>query len=360
MTATSQREATMGSAGDLARLRSGSRSRKGRQRSQGQILPRVSVVIPTCRRDASLRRLLQALTRQDLPPEAFEIIVVDDAWSPTTPAVVEQVAREAPGLSLSLLPGPHRGPAGARNVGWRRARGAIIAFIDDDAFPADNDWLRAGLNAFDESHVAAVTGPVHVPVDDPPTDFQRNVQRLEHADFLTCNAFCRRSALVAIDGFDERFTAPYREDSDLQFRLEAAGGRHVRSERAVVVHPAPPGPFAVSLRLQRYSRFNALIYRKHPQRYRAELEAGPPWHYYAIVALELAALRALLSSRRRRAALFLAAWFWLEARFFLRRVRGTTHAPRHLLDMALTSLAIPPLSIYWRLRGAVRYRVWFF
>lgn len=211
----------------------------------------VSVVVPTYRRDELLGRLLRPLAHQELRGRDFEIVVVDDACSPSTAPIVAAVAAEFPELRVKLLNGPSCGPASARNLGWRAARGAIIAFIDDDAYPLDGGWLRAGLAPFADPLVSAVTGPVQVTVDDPPTDFQRNVRHLEEAAFLTCNAFCRRSALERIGGFDERFTAPYREDSDLQFRLEVAGGHLVRSEQAVVVHPAPRGPFAVSLRLQR-------------------------------------------------------------------------------------------------------------
>jgi hypothetical protein len=49
-----------------------------------------------------------------------------------------------------------------------------------------------------------------------------------------------------------------------------------------------------------------------------------------------------------------------EGRFFAQRARGASRQPRHLLDLAITSLLIPPLAVYWRLRGAWRFRVLFF
>lgn len=321
--------------------------------------PSVSVVIPTYRRDGTLRRLLDALLRQDFPPAAFEIVVVDDARSHSTPRLVAAVAAGHPQVRITCLPGRGRGPATARNIGWRAARGAIIAFIDDDAYPAGDDWLREGSAPFADPGVAAVAGRVRVPVNGPPTDFQRNVQGLERGAFMTCNAFCRRAALERIGGFDERFTAAYREDSDLQFRLERCGRVLTRVERVRVIHPAPPGRFAVSLRLQRYSMFNALMYRQHPERFRRELEPRPPLHYYAIIAAAVGAALGLLTGRRATALAGLLGWAGLETRFFLRRARGTSRAPRHLADLALTSLLIPWLSVYWRLRGALRFRVLF-
>jgi GT2 family glycosyltransferase len=202
-------------------------------------------------------------------------------------------------------------------------------------------------------------GKVVVPYDPPPTDFQRNVKRLERGYFLTCNAFYRRSVLEAVDGFDERFRAPYREDSDLCFRVEEAAGPMVTTDKAVVIHPAPRGRFCVSLRLQRYSMYNALIYRKHRRRSCRELKLGPPLHYYAMVLLAIATLCALVAGNFRLGLIFLLPWFALEAWFFFKRAAGTSREPLHLLDLALTSVLIPPLSIYWRLRGAIRFRVLF-
>ena len=313
----------------------------------------VSVVIATHRRDDSLRRLLGRLLAQDYPAARREIIVVDDAQSESVPRLVAALTEEHPGAGIHSLPGARRGPAAARNVGWRAARGAVIAFIDDDAYPADARWLTEGTAPFRDRSVVGVSGAVTVPVDKPPTDFQRNVQGLEAGVFITCNAFYRRSALIAVGGFDEAFRAPYREDSDLQFRVEAAGGRLVRNPRARVVHPAPRGRFAVSLWLQRYSQYNALIAKKHPRRYRRELERRPPWPYYGIVGAGAAALALGVTGRRGPALLTALVWAALEGRFFQRRARGVVHTPRHLAGLALTSLLIPPLSVYWRLRAAL-------
>jgi glycosyltransferase involved in cell wall biosynthesis len=319
--------------------------------------PRVSVVLPTYHRDVLLRRCLDRLVSQRLEPSAYEIVVVDDARSTTAPQVVAHLAAGAE-VRIVCLPGAGRGPATARNIGWRTARAPVIAFIDDDAYPEDDLWLPNGLRRMDESAASAISGRVRVPVDDPPTDFQRNVRRLEQAAFLTCNAFVRRDVLERIGGFDERFGAAFREDSDLQFRIEAAGGVIERADEVRVVHPAPRGPWGVSLKLQRYSQYNALIYKKHPGRY-AELNAGPPLAYYGMLGLLLAGMAAFVLGWTVVAAAALAVLAGLLAAFFVRRTSGTSKRPRDVLEMAITSLVIPPLSVYWRLRGAWRYRVLF-
>jgi len=327
------------------------------ERARQSRSPLVSVVIPTYRRDELLERCLKSVVCQHIPSEDFEIIVVDDAAGDTVPALVGGIA-QATGIRLVALAGARAGPAAARNTGWRNARGEIIAFIDDDAYPQGDDWLREGLRAFSVRRVAAVTGKVVVPINGTPTDFQLNVKNLERARFITCNAFCRRSVLERINGFDERFRVAYREDSDLEFRIEEDGGWIVRNPNAVVVHPAPPGPFGISLRLQRYSMFNALICKKHPDRYR-ELEARPPLNYYAMLALLPIVPVLLIFGLPLTAMLTAGIWGLLYTEFLFRRIRHTTKKPIHLVEMALTSLLIPPLSVYWRLRGALRFRVLF-
>jgi len=53
------------------------------------------------------------------------------------------------------------------------------------------------------------------------------------------------------------------------------------------------------------------------------------------------------------------AWLALTVRLCLRRLEGTAHSASHVAEMALTSVLLPPLSVFWRLAGAVRYRVRF-
>jgi GT2 family glycosyltransferase len=108
-----------------------------------------------------------------------------------------------------------------RRAQHRLARGAIIAFTDDDCIP-DPGWLSAGASAFAPG-VAGVDGTIVVPLPDRPTDYERDAAGLTGAEFATANCFYRREVLAAVGGFDERFTAAWREDSDLFFTLRERG-----------------------------------------------------------------------------------------------------------------------------------------
>lgn len=319
----------------------------------------VSVVVPTFRRPDLLARCLEALAAQDFPPTEWEILIADDAASPATRAQVEAAAPALSPVAVRYLPITRtQGPAAARNAGWHAARGGIIAFTDDDCVP-EPGWLTAGVACFDRPEVDAVGGRIIVPLPPDPTDYERDAAGLERAEFATANAFCRREALAAVGGFDQRFTAAWREDSDLQFALMTAGRTIIAAPAAVVVHPVRPARWGISLSQQRKSRFEALLYRNFPHLYRTRIGAGPPWSYYGAVACLIAVGVGMIVPAGPVAALAFLGWLILTARFCARRLRHTSKRPRHVAEMVATSALIPPLSIYWRLRGAITYRAWF-
>jgi GT2 family glycosyltransferase len=320
----------------------------------------MSVVVPTFRRPALLARCLDALVAQDFAPARYEILVCDDGPDDATHALVEQIAQDAQPRGLSIRYVAVRdtqGPAGARNAGWRAAHAPLIAFTDDDTVPA-SDWLTAGAAAMARG-VAAAAGRIVVPLADRPTDYERDASGLADAEFATANAFVSRTFLAMTGGFDERFTAAWREDSDLQFMLLRARGTIVRAPNAVVVHPVRPARWGVSLAQQRKSQFDALLYRKHRALYRERIRAAPPLLYYAIIAAALSTAVLAVHGKGAAALATAGAWLALTASFCVMRLRGASASRRHVAEMAWTSLLIPFLSVFWRLYGAVRFRVVF-
>lgn len=322
---------------------------------------KVSVIVPTYKRPQLLERCLRALLRQDLDPGEYEVWIVDDAAHETTRSLVQFWTRRfgQRGVALHYLPvhGRH-GPAIARNRGWRAAAADIIAFTDDDCIPA-HEWLRRGLEAF-RPDVAAVAGRVVMPLPPAPTDYELNASLLANAEFVTANCFCRRAALESVNGFDEDFAHAWREDSDLQFSLLEKGYGIAKTPNAVVRHPIRPERWDISLHQARKSQYEALLYKKHPSLYRKKIRPGRTWNYYGIlVGLILAVLGLVL----QHYALFwtgTAAWAVLTAHFFLKRLRGTRRSLQHIAAMLVTSSLIPLLSIFYRLRGAAKYRVFFY
>jgi glycosyltransferase involved in cell wall biosynthesis len=320
----------------------------------------VSVVIPTLGRPELLNACLDALVRCEWHGEELEIVVVDDGPTERTRGIVrswtERMHSARKRVRYLASPGPH-GPAAARNHGWRAARGQVIAFTDDDTQP-DSGWLAQGVQAF-AAGAEAAWGRIVMPIPAPPTDYERDANGLERAGFVTANCFCLRSLLERLGGFDERFRIAWREDSDLYFRLLETGARVVHVPEAVVVHPVRPAGWGVSIRQQRKVLFDALLYKKHPQLYRSRIRARPRWDYYGVVAALLAAIGAAMAGWHMVAAAAGAVWLAATAAFAWKRLRHTSKAPAHVVEMLATSGLIPPLAVFWRLYGAVRFRTLF-
>lgn len=305
--------------------------------------PDYTVVIPTTGRPA-LRTLLDTLAAAEGPGPA-EVIVVDDRPQGTPLEVPEGVR---------VLRSHGRGPAAARNAGWRAAKSEWIAFVDDDVVLAA-DWpaqLVADLARLPpEAAASQARIVVPLPDDRKPTDDERGTAGLETARWITADMAYRRAALVESGGFDERFPRAFREDSDLALRVVLKGHRIERGER-VTTHPARRSGFFASVRAQRGNADNARMRYKHGVLWRQRTGAGSGM--LGRHALTVAAAVAALAPGKRRLAL--AAWAGLTGAFAAQRVRSGPATPGEIARMLVTSVLIPPAACYHRLRGEIDAR----
>ncbi|MEX2459116.1 MAG: glycosyltransferase family 2 protein [Actinomycetota bacterium] len=198
----------------------------------------LSVVIPTYNRAASLDALLRSLADQ-AGPGPFEVLVVDDGSTDETPRIAERWS-DGP-LPFEYVRLEHRGPAGVRNEGLRRARGEVVAFIDDDE-RADPAFV-AGHRAAHAEHPRPDQGVLGFVDWAPEVRITRFIRWLDRSGlqfnypflspgritpvygaFVTANLSVKRAFLVEGDLlFDERFPYPAFEDTELGWRLEQAG-----------------------------------------------------------------------------------------------------------------------------------------
>src|SRR4051812_23189710 len=102
---------------------------------------KASVIVPTRGRPRYLRVALESLAAQDLEPDAYEVVVVDDGPDAETRAAVQQVAAvsRAPLRYVERAGVP--GLNSARNTGIAAAESDLIVFVDDDV-EAPPEWLR--------------------------------------------------------------------------------------------------------------------------------------------------------------------------------------------------------------------------
>jgi glycosyltransferase involved in cell wall biosynthesis len=318
---------------------------------------KISIVIPTYRRPDLLAKCLEALMRQNFDKDEFQIIVVSDGPDDATKKAVAACAATEPVEILHLTLPLKKGPAAARNLGWKNASADLIAFTDDDCIPGAN-WLQAIWDAYDGSEEIAFTGRVIVPLSRNPTDYELNTANLETAEFITANCICTRAALQKTGGFDERFALAWREDSDLHFKL-LLNNIPIQKISATVVHPVRKAPWGISLKEQKKGMFNALLYKKYPDLYATRIKSKAPLRYYLIVSSVLTMLVAMAIGWKGLALASFLLWLGLEFSFIIKRLASTSRAVNHVLEMIVTSLIIPFLSVYWQFYGAWKYRVLF-
>ncbi|MFJ6672837.1 glycosyltransferase family 2 protein [Actinosynnema sp. NPDC091369] len=308
-----------------------------------------AVVIPTVGRD-SLKVVLDALEHGVGPPPR-EIIVVDDRREPG-PLPATHSAR--------VLRTGGRGPAAARNAGWRAACCEWVAFLDDDVVPP-HDWKQqvtadlAKLGLDVGASQARIVVPL--PQDRRPTDWERGTAGLADARYITADMAYRRAALVHAGGFDERFPRAYREDAELALRVQAHGYRIVNGDR-VTTHPVRESDFFVSLKQQRGNADDALVRRLLGPQWRERMGGVPgrlPWHA-ATTASGAFAVLCGLRGWRRAAVAFGAAWAGLTGWFAAQRIAPGPRTRDEVVKMVVTSIAIPPAACAHRLRGEIRHR----
>jgi glycosyltransferase involved in cell wall biosynthesis len=317
---------------------------------------RFDVVVPTVGRP-QLQRLLTSLAASG-PPWPGQVIVVDDRPEIDREA---RLAIDGRGLGcgtrLVATPG-ECGPAAARNKGWRSASAEWIVFLDDDVevTPGWSARLNADIDAAGDD-VAAVQGIIDVPLPARPTDWQRNVARLATARWITADLAARRIALFEVGGFDERFRRAYREDTDLALRLGDAGWRLERGRRHTT-HPVRAADRWVSVRLQRGNADDVLMDRLHGRNWRRAMgeRAGRVAFHRVVVAAELVAAGAALARRRRTAEGAAASALALTAWFAGSRIRPGPKTWAEVATMLTTSILIPPVAVWHRLRGRIQYR----
>ncbi|MES3021290.1 MAG: glycosyltransferase family A protein [Pseudomonadota bacterium] len=317
------------------------------------LLPLISVVVSASGRARMLERNIAALVHQSLARSLYEIIIIDALPNGHTRHVVAawRARTHASGPSIAYLPGAGaQGRPAAHNLGWRRARGTIIGFTDDDTVPSPN-WLLNALDAFDD-HTDALAGRI-----ERSGNVASGAARAGAFEFATANCFCRKSVLAAVGGFDERFRLAWRADTDLQFRLAGINARLAEAPHVSVTQPPRPASWGARLMQTNKIAFDALLYKKHPLMYRQKIRGAPRWDYYATCAALLLALLGLAAGNRALALAGAAAWAGALVLLSRRRLRGRAGSGALLAEAVVTAALMPPLAVFWRAAGAIRFRV---
>jgi glycosyltransferase involved in cell wall biosynthesis len=231
----------------------------------------LSLVICTRNRASQLAESLRSLTRLQYSAP-WELVIVDNGSNDETQDVIKSF-RES--FLLKTVVEPQTGLGRAHNRGWTMSQGDIVAFTDDDCYPAD-DFLDSVVRCFEEDPRLGFIGGRILLHD--PEDYRITIQEkasrhdLRPGDFLPtglihgANFACRRTALQSADGFDERFGpgALFNcEEVDVMARMLAGGWVGAYDPRPLVYHHHRRRTEVEASRLHRqYDRGRGAYYSK--------------------------------------------------------------------------------------------------
>jgi GT2 family glycosyltransferase len=215
----------------------------------------VTFVIPTYRRPDALRQTLERVTVVEHPPDALEVIVVDNAGERATQQVV--AAFGAGSVPVRYERAPEGGAAAARNHGARVARGELLILLDDDILIEPShvarhlelrsqygDCVSGGDWRLSDETVTALQrtpfGRFRLELDrryrgEEPGE-RLDSDRCEVPMLAACNLALVRDRFLELGGFDERFPYAGVEDRELSMRMRVAGLRLIRDDSIRMVH----------------------------------------------------------------------------------------------------------------------------
>lgn len=110
--------------------------------------PRISVIVPVYNDPPGISCTLDSILGQGLAPEGYEVLVVDNGSTDTTPAVIRDFAARHPERIRSFVERDVKSSYAARNLGVAKARAPLLAFLDADV-TVPVDYLDRLLSTFD-------------------------------------------------------------------------------------------------------------------------------------------------------------------------------------------------------------------
>lgn len=248
---------------------------------------KLSVVMSTYnRRDVLVSQTLPAIFNQDLPADAYEVIVIVDGSTDGTAAALRELC---PPCALRIIEQPNRGLSAARNTAIGLARSGLVIFIDDDII-CNPDVFRRHVEAHADQDPVVMHGSLFLAPGAPASIlayaneswYRKYNSRLDvqgglkwpDATFLIGNSSMPRSTLLACGGLDEDLLA--KDDFELGLRLWKMGVRFQYLPGAVAYELSVKTPRAFLFNDgEAFGRSEVMLCRKHPDyRPRSDLLAG--------------------------------------------------------------------------------------
>lgn len=172
------------------------------------------------------------------------------------------------------------GPAEKRDIGIIKAKGDLVAFIDDDSYP-NSDWLKKAVDVLRKSKVSAVCGPGLTPTADTFLQkltgavlasplgsgpysyrFKKGQSRFVD-DYPAYNLIVERKVLTELGGFGTKFYGG--EDTALCLKIINAGKKILYHPNIVVYHHRRKFPFEYMRQVGNVGLHRGYFVKKYPK-----------------------------------------------------------------------------------------------
>ena len=217
---------------------------------------KLSVIVATYNRRHELEELFGSFKQQTLPPDQFEVVIVDDGSTDGTGKFIEEM-KATLSFTIQYHFQKNKGPGYARTAGMEKANGKIFIFIDSDCI-APPHYLQSIADAFEKNKIDAFGGPDRSAetfsawdkaVNYTMTSFlttgglrgssEKKLARYYPRSF---NMGLRREIFEEIGGFGSIYH--YGEDIEFSHRIIKSGARVEYIDDAYVYHKRRSTPSA--------------------------------------------------------------------------------------------------------------------
>lgn len=235
--------------------------------------PFVSVVVGIRNEERYIEECINSLLNLDYPKDSYEIIIVDGMSTDKTKDIVQK-------YPVRFFLNKRKNVAAARNLGLQNSRGDLVAFTDGDC-KVDSQWLKILVSEMQNApdDVVCVGGPNLIFDTDPVfgrvvgysqetflgsggSAQSKNSTKKHYVSSLpNCNAMYKKSAIMGVGCFDERFIIG--QDGDLNYRISKTGSKFLYIPEAQVLHHRRGTFQSFSVRMFKYGMWMAELFKKH-------------------------------------------------------------------------------------------------
>ncbi|MEK6928706.1 MAG: glycosyltransferase [Nanoarchaeota archaeon] len=227
---------------------------------------KVSIIIPVKEINEYVKNFVPIILKQKY--RNFEILIIPDK---KTKEKFEKTR---------IIPSGETGPAQKRDLGVKKAKGEIIAFIDDDAYP-EHGWIENALYEFRDKNTAIVGGPNITPeesnffqklsgevlssymISGPVFYRYKKSKRRFSQDLPSCNLFVRKKIFEKVRGFDTSFWPG--EDTKFCLDVLSLGKKIVYSPEVLVYHHRRKDILSYIDQIFNYSMHRGFFCKKYPE-----------------------------------------------------------------------------------------------